>query len=448
MSHYTRFFGFDARPFDADGRQSPVMGTQALKTAFARIDSALDEGVKALLVSGPHGVGKSSLARALPRLLDGSRRISLIQDPGSRELESALAAALSSPAPREGETDAPILIIDDAEDLPAASAKKLGEALSSSTDTPRLACILLMTSTPSESNSSPPIRLEIENLATEEVPLEPLSRTGVNRYIQKHLERVGGRSEELFPEDAVEAIYRLTGGLPREVSRLCEELLETAARRQAKTVDPEWLDPSPEPGSEAVSKSRGPVEWPAPGSLGKAARFTASPQAAEPLSSVTSEIAYPVEDLVPRVAPQTVEPHTRWARWAGLAVGLIGIGSLAILVLDPFGQSEVTPEEPSRPADAMNETSIEAPVRQTTLGEPAPSALPELFRPRKAPSLTISSSIGPLELTAPKSSEARATHTPKAPAGLTETQQILLMLETMADAIPDLPRDPIKPEDS
>lgn len=446
MSHSTRFFGLDVRPFDPHGQQSPVMGTPALKSAFARISSALDDGAKVLLVAGPEGVGKSSLARVLPRLLDGSRRISLIQARGSQEPESVLDAILEAPAPHPDETHSPLLIVDDAEDLPAGSLKKLGDVVSNKEAASPLSCILIVTSPTQNADSRSTIPDDIVNMSSEQVVLEPLSGADTRRYVQRHMERAGGVSDDLFSESVLDAIHRLTGGLPREVSHLCEQLLEIAAERQVKAIDPEWLEQLPGQNCEPDSDSGSSFDWPTPGSLSDPEHSRSHPPATESPRPETEMVASLEEEPGPQISLQREEPGMKWSHKLALAAAVALAGSLAIVMLNPWHPAAAVPDEPNAPTVPMTQKPAETQTRPPNLQSSSPSHEIEPFEPIKAAQLTISSSAGPIQLTAPQSSRKMAIRSPQPLAQWTELNHVKLVLEDMADWVPDTPSDPMEPE--
>ena len=74
MSSYLRFFELERSPFDGAGQSQVVLGTKALRAAFGAIQSGLEDGDSRICVGGDRGMGKTSLARALPKLLGSGTR--------------------------------------------------------------------------------------------------------------------------------------------------------------------------------------------------------------------------------------------------------------------------------------------------------------------------------------------------------------------------------------
>jgi type II secretory pathway predicted ATPase ExeA len=71
VSAYLKFFELERSPFDAKAQGQVVLGTRAIRDAFAAIESGIAEGASRICVNGGPGIGKTSLARALPKLLGG-----------------------------------------------------------------------------------------------------------------------------------------------------------------------------------------------------------------------------------------------------------------------------------------------------------------------------------------------------------------------------------------
>jgi general secretion pathway protein A len=74
--------------------------------------------------------------------------------------------------------------------------------------------------------------------------LEPFSLEETRGYIRHRLQRADGSSEaqELFPEEAIERVYRHSRGVARLINSICENALISAFARQSKRVPPEVID--------------------------------------------------------------------------------------------------------------------------------------------------------------------------------------------------------------
>jgi type II secretory pathway predicted ATPase ExeA len=64
----------------------------------------------------------------------------------------------------------------------------------------------------------------------------PLSQDDLRLYVQERIRVAGGDGVPMFTDDALDAIYRYSQGIPRIVNLLCEHSLITAYAEQVKPV--------------------------------------------------------------------------------------------------------------------------------------------------------------------------------------------------------------------
>jgi len=78
------------------------------------------------------------------------------------------------------------------------------------------------------------------------VKLSSLTKSETRELMKRRIEGVGGDDIRPFTSDALDYIHSRTGGFPREVLRICEELVQKAVEKGISTVDRELLDEHPE----------------------------------------------------------------------------------------------------------------------------------------------------------------------------------------------------------
>jgi len=255
MSAYLKFFELEHSPFDTQSQSSLVLGTQALRDAFAQIEAGLEEGAPRICVNGRAGLGKTSLARALPKLLHARARVVLLMNPTlawpalraaivrQLDLEGGVLSRKSLMAARTDDQQL-VLVIDAAERIGREALEHLDILLGYRTDDDRqlVHCVLLANLDQARELGDCPLMWWLDSLHTLQLEFAPIPAAGVRSYIVKHLRRAGWKGGELFSPDAAQAIHRLTGGVPRSVSELCERVLEEAAARRAPCIDAELVE--------------------------------------------------------------------------------------------------------------------------------------------------------------------------------------------------------------
>lgn len=252
MSAYLKFFKLEQSPFQGKAQAQVVLGTKALRGAFAMIQQGLEEDAARICVSGEAGLGKTSLARALPKLLGDAVRVAVVLDPSVswQSLRGSIArqwGLASGGLARAGLIEAArrhrlVLVIDRAEGASEEFLDHIDVVLSYRTeeDRPVVQCVLLARLS-GHGSQPPPIIWWLDRIQTLQLEFAPLPREGIESYIHKHLKRAGWRGQRLFSQEAAHVIHEVSGGIPGEVSKLCEELLASAAAQNLHGIDAHFV---------------------------------------------------------------------------------------------------------------------------------------------------------------------------------------------------------------
>lgn len=264
---YEAFFQFKTRPFLSTPRAElyfPASATETSRQTLSRcIERAEGPG---LLIGGP-GTGKSLVCALLADQfrerfylvkLDHARfctRRALLQavmfelnvpyrglDEG--ELRLALIEFAKSPdSSREGV----LLVIDEAQTL---SVRLIEEIRMISNvivgGQPRLRLILSGSSALEERLSSPKLESLNQRIAAR-CYLQPLNYDETAAYVRAQLSAVGGAPDRIMRDDAWQAVYHATGGIPRLINQVCDHalMLASVARRpalDAAVIQEAWAD--------------------------------------------------------------------------------------------------------------------------------------------------------------------------------------------------------------
>ncbi len=260
MSAYLKFFQLEKSPFDTRAQSALVLGTKALRGAFAEIEAGLEDAAPRICVDGKAGLGKTSLARALPKLLGESARVVLILNPSLpwSTLRSAIVKQLDLAegnlsrktlmrARSEGRRL--VIVVDQAERISSESLDHLDILLGYKNDDDQqlVHCVLLANlqaaaSQHNEQGEQTPLLWWLDKLNTLQLEFQPIPSAGVTSYVNKHLKRAGWKGGQIFTADALQTIHRLTGGVPREMSELCERALELAAEEGTSEIDAQLVE--------------------------------------------------------------------------------------------------------------------------------------------------------------------------------------------------------------
>ena len=79
------------------------------------------------------------------------------------------------------------------------------------------------------------------------VELTTLTKSETREFIKKRISRIGGDDIRPFTGGTVDYVYQRTGGFPREILRICSELVKEAVEKNISTIDSDFVSETQEP---------------------------------------------------------------------------------------------------------------------------------------------------------------------------------------------------------
>jgi general secretion pathway protein A len=141
---------------------------------------------------------------------------------------------------RAGETA--VLIVDEAQNLPDEVLEEIRMMTNLETFTEKLLQIVLVGQTELEHRLKHPNLRQLRQRLTLRAKTHPLSAEESRSYIHQRLRIAGSNGQQIFDPEALTAIHRYSGGIPRVVNLLCEHCLVSAFVDQQKTVSVAVVD--------------------------------------------------------------------------------------------------------------------------------------------------------------------------------------------------------------
>jgi general secretion pathway protein A len=259
---YESFFGLRELPFSLTPDPRFLWLSDTHEEGLATLIYGITRQKGFLLLTGEVGTGKTTLLRAalreLPRDTDTALIINTI---GLTPLDllKLIAAEFGLEGPYESTADYliainrmllerlrtgrnTVLIIDEAQNLDAATLEEVRLLSNLETDTAKLMQIVL-TGQPEliRKLASPALRQLRQRIAIEH-HMEPLTPEQIRPYLAHRIDVAGGRYEEIF-EPGVEAVfYWFSQGCPRLISLLADRVLLSAYSKQVVPISPDFVE--------------------------------------------------------------------------------------------------------------------------------------------------------------------------------------------------------------
>lgn len=256
---YEKFFGLRERPFDLTPNPRFLFLTPRHREALSNLRYGLSSPRGITLLVGDAGTGKTTLLRAALALEQKNDvRYVLLDNPtltrnefyeylstgfklsadASRSKARFLIELRRDVQERHANGGVSALVIDEAQSLPYDLLEEVRLLANIETSTAKLLNVVLSGQPELAERLNEGTLRQLKQRVLLRCELGPLSLRETAAYVAGRLRIAGGeRVDEIFTGDAVVAVHRLSRGIPRTISVICENALLGAFALGRKPVD-------------------------------------------------------------------------------------------------------------------------------------------------------------------------------------------------------------------
>ncbi len=261
---YLGYYGLQEPPFSITPDPRFVHLSERHRDALAHLLFGVDKGGGGGFVqlTGEVGTGKTTLSRLLLEQLPENARIALVLNPRQNAvelLETICEELKLDIAGKRGSTKAlvdalnaylleayaqglkVILLIDEAQNLPADALEQVRLLTNLETDTQKLLQILLLGQPELREMLARPELRQLAQRITARFHLAPLAAEETATYL-RHRWRVAGGERFPFDAKAVQRLHARAGGVPRLINVIAERALLAGYARDATSIDSKLVD--------------------------------------------------------------------------------------------------------------------------------------------------------------------------------------------------------------
>lgn len=323
---YESHFGFHRQPFQCAELTRAFFVSQSIQTILPQLLHALRSDLGIAVLTGPAGVGKTSLLKHLQLLLAKEGRaivcsgasletpLNVLQtlhtslhgraaqkasiELASRDVSQSRWTLLDQ-LQKTSELWGPVLLlIDDAQLLPVSVLNELRAFTEEEWNGRSLIRCLIAGPLSLEEELARPTHADFSHRIRCHAFLQPLTSRESLELLNRHIDVVGGQLNKVFTAKALELIALACDGLPRCLSLLADESLVVAAERKHHVADEECV-------RTALGRLQHlPYPWSASPMLSQEDSAEVEDHAVESRSSQTS--------IVPTVSTSTSDSNSRF----------------------------------------------------------------------------------------------------------------------------------------
>jgi general secretion pathway protein A len=251
---YEKFYGLKGKPFSLLPDPEFLYPSKKHRMALTLLEYGLMNQASFSIITGDIGTGKTTLIRQLLKQMERDMVVGLITNthPSFGELLQWILMAFNIECDSRDKVEMyktfmdfliqqyaanrhTVLIVDEAQNMGPQALEELRMLSNINSEKDQVLQVILVGQPGLRENLRDPRLEQFAQRISVDYNLEPLSQEETREYIRHRLNIVAG-SPDLFDDEACEAVFRYSGGIPALVNLLCDTALVYGYAEQAARI--------------------------------------------------------------------------------------------------------------------------------------------------------------------------------------------------------------------
>ena len=258
---YKSFYGLKEKPFNLNPDPSYLFWSTGHENAYTHLEYAITENKGFGIITGEVGSGKTTLINHLINKIPKDLHLALINNPdvNPTQLLKMICQEYELVSTNDDKTallehiyqfllqiyanqQRAILIIDEAQNLPTETIEEIRMLSNLETEKEHLIQIILVGQPELKEKLQRRSLRQFTQRVSVHAHLGGLTADDVSRYIRHRLKIAGADNPELFTEEAIQALYTYSEGIPRLINILCDTALVYGFADELQSIDRSVID--------------------------------------------------------------------------------------------------------------------------------------------------------------------------------------------------------------
>ena len=254
---YTTYFGLRENPFNVTSDPNFLFMSKRHREALAFLTYGIEQRKGFLEITGEIGTGKTTLCRALLTSLSSKVKTAFIINPELSELQllASIAEDFGLEMPSKVNKLAMfrllnrflidqlslrnnvVLIIDEAQNLRVSLLEQIRLLSNLETEKEKMIQIVLVGQPELREKLNSTRLAQLKQRISIRYHITPLDRGEAGEYVWHRLKVAGSGGDIKFTEEAMDEVYRFSGGVPRLINMVCDRSLLFAFVLETRQVE-------------------------------------------------------------------------------------------------------------------------------------------------------------------------------------------------------------------